>query len=128
MSDSSLSDAITEIEVAKMTPAERRRYEAEIAYEIDQASKLECAINSGLKQGMQQGKELGRQEGRQEGKQELLHKYVQKRFPNLDEKLKIKLSLLNNAQLDQILEMFADYPEQSAFEAAVRGLETEDSK
>jgi predicted transposase/invertase (TIGR01784 family) len=70
MSSPAMDKAISEIEVAKMSPKERRYYEARMAFLSDQASNQEHAeeqIRLSAEKGLQQGLQLGIKKGEQLG-------------------------------------------------------------
>ena len=110
MADPTLDLAVSEIEVAKMTPAERYWYEAKLAGMSDKASQLEYATK------------LGREEGKHLQCLEILTKQSQKRFPNLSQKTLAKIFMLNNEQLDQQLDLILDYNSKKEFEDAIAAL------
>jgi predicted transposase/invertase (TIGR01784 family) len=113
MADPTLDLAVSEIEVAKMTPEERHWYEAKLAGMSDQASQLEYATK------------LGKEEGREEGRLKLLEKLIklaQKRFPNLEQKTLSKIFMLSDVQLDQQFDSILDYNSKQEFEDAIAAL------
>ena len=55
MADKSFGKAVSALEVARMTPAEKRMYEARLAFISDQLSGLEHAENTGIEKGMEKG-------------------------------------------------------------------------
>ena len=118
MADPTLDLAVSEIEVAKMTPAERYWYEAKLAGMSDKASQLEYATKLGMEQGMEQGMEKGIHRERLER----LTKQSQKRFPNLSQQTLAKIFMLNDEQLDQQLDLILDYNSKKEFEEAIAAL------
>ena len=109
MADPTLDLAVSEIEVAKMTPAERYWYEAKLAGMSDKASQLEYATK------------LGREEGRVQ-RLEILTNQAQKRFPNLSQETQAKIFMLNDEQLYQQLDLILDYNSKNEFEDAIAAL------
>jgi predicted transposase/invertase (TIGR01784 family) len=113
MADPTLDLAVSEIEVAKMTPTERYWYEAKLAGMSDEASRLEYATKQG-REALEKGIHRERLER--------LTKQSQKRFPNLSQKTLAKIFMLNNEQLDQQLDLILDYNSKSEFEDAIAAL------
>ncbi len=120
MADPTLDLAVSEIEVAKMTPEERYWYEAKLAGMSDKASQLEYAT----KLGMEKGREEVR-EALEKGRLKLLEKLIklaQKRFPNLEQKTLSKIFMLSDVQLDQQFDSILDYNSKQEFEAVIAAL------
>ena len=110
MADPTLDLAVSEIEVAKMTPAERHWYEARLAGMSDKASQLEYATKQGMEKGIHRER------------LERLTKQSQKRFPNLSQQTLAKIFMLNDEQLDQQLDLILDYNSKKEFEEAIAAL------
>jgi predicted transposase/invertase (TIGR01784 family) len=118
MADPALNLAVSEIEVAKMTPTERYWYEAKLAGMSDEASRHEYATKLGEEKGREEGKEIG--EHRERLKR--LTKQSQKRFPKLSQITLEKIFVLNSEQLDQQLDLILDYNSKQEFEDAIAAL------
>ncbi len=106
MADPTLDLAVSEIEVAKMTPTERYWYEAKLAGLSDEASRLEHATKQGIHQE----------------RLEKLVKLGQKRFPSLSQETLAKIFMLSDEQLDQQFEFILDYNSKKEFEEAIAAL------
>ncbi len=110
MADPALDLAVSEIEVAKMTPTERYWYEAKLAGMSDEASRLEYATK------------LGEEKGIHRERLEILTEFSQKRFPNLSQKTLAKIFMLNSEQISQQLKLILDYKSKKEFEDAIAAL------
>ena len=130
MSDKSFDKAVSALEVAQMTPAERRAYEARLAFISDQLSSLEYAKNSGLKEGIEKGIEKGMEKGIEKGMEkgahmsrlQILTKLASKRFPGLSAETQSKIFMLSDEHLEQQLDLILDYQSKQEFENAIAAL------
>ncbi len=118
--DDDLILAITELEIAKMNPVERRYYEARLAGIID----YDSGINNSRRLGLKQGKAEGKAEGEVRGKAETLARLAKKRFPNITPLTLQLIFKLNSQQLDEQVDLILDCKTQEEFENSVTHLKT----
>ena len=114
MTDKSFDKAVSALEVAKMTPAEKRAYEARLAFISDELSRIAFAKRSGLKEGIEKGAHMSRLQ--------ILTKQANKRFPGLSAETQSKIFMLSDEHLEQQLDLIFDYQSKQEFENAIAAL------
>ena len=113
VSDKDIFKAVSELELASMSPLDRRSYEARLAAIRDYNSDIYHSRNE------------GREEGSHQGKLSMFIRQAEKRFPQAAAKHRAKIFMLSDEQLDHQILMILDYPNEEAFDAAMTVLKAE---
>jgi predicted transposase/invertase (TIGR01784 family) len=119
MSDKYLFQAVSDVELAAMSPKDRMSYDARVAGELDMYSAFESNRRAGKHEGRQEGRQEGRAEGQHIATLNHFTKLANKKFPNMSVALKDKIFMMSDEQLEQQMLMILDYPDQETFEKAL---------